>query len=169
MTEERDRTEDLGEDACWARLRTGEVARLAVIVEGHPEIFPINYVVDRGSLVFRTAEGTKVHAALSTSGVALEVDGVDAAQGGPQDEPAGGPEAAPAHAWSVVVKGSAEQITGTDELMGTTELPLTPWQTGTKGKFVRIHPTEVTGRRFPVAAPEQWRTSVTGVPHAADE
>lgn len=164
MTEETNRTDDLSEDACWARLRTGEVARLAVIVEGHPEIFPINYVVDRGSLVFRTAEGTKVHAALSTSGVALEVDGVDA----PGDAPEGGPEA-PAHAWSVVVKGSAEQITGTDELMGTTELPLTPWQTGTKGKFVRIHPTEVTGRRFPVAAPEQWRTSVTGVPHAADE
>ncbi|HEY4615557.1 MAG TPA: pyridoxamine 5'-phosphate oxidase family protein [Citricoccus sp.] len=168
MTEETDRTEDLGEDACWARLRTGEVARLAVIVEGRPEIFPINYVVDRGSLVFRTAEGTKVHAALSTSGVALEVDGVDAPDDTADDAPEGGPEAS-AHAWSVVVKGSAEQITGTKELMGTTELPLTPWQTGTKGKFVRIHPTEVTGRRFPVATPEQWRTSVTGLPHAADE
>jgi hypothetical protein len=161
MTNDQSRTEDLSEDACWARLRTGEVARLAVIVEDHPEIFPINYVVDHGSLVFRTAEGTKVHAALSTSRVAVEVDGVDAA-----GEGTGTPAA---HAWSVVLKGTAEQITATDELMDTTGLPLTPWQTGTKGKFVRIRPTQVTGRRFAVTSPEEWRTSVSDAPHASDE
>lgn len=161
MTNDPKRTEKLSEDACWARLRTAEVARLAVIVEDHPEIFPVNYVVDHGSLVFRTAEGTKVHAALSESRVAVEVDGVDAPDEG------SGTEAA--HAWSVVLKGSAEQITATDELMDTTALPLTPWQTGPKGKFVRITPSEVTGRWFPVASPEEWRTSVTDAPHASDE
>lgn len=160
MSSDPSRTDVLSEDACWARLRAGEVARLAVIVEDHPEIFPINYVVDHGSLVFRTAEGTKVHAALSTSRVAVEVDGVDA----PEQS-----SGTPAHAWSVVLKGAAQQITATDELMDTTELPLTPWQTGTKGKFLRITPTEVTGRRFPVTSPEEWRTSVSGAPHAADE
>jgi uncharacterized protein len=161
MSKDPNRTEELSEDACWARLRVGEVARLAVIVEDHPEIFPINYVVDHGSLVFRTAEGTKVHAALSASPVAIEVDGVDA----PGEDP-GTPAA---HAWSVVLKGTAEQITATDELMDTTGLPLTPWQTGAKGKFVRITPTEVTGRRFPVISPEEWRTSVSDAPHASDE
>ncbi len=161
MTNDQNRTEELSEDACWARLRTGEVARLAVIVEDHPEIFPINYVVDHGTLVFRTAEGTKVHAALAASPVAVEVDGVD-----PPGEDSGTP--AP-HAWSVVLKGTAEQITATDELMDTTELPLTPWQTGAKGKFVRITPTQVTGRRFPVTSPEEWRTSVSDTPHASDE
>lgn len=161
MTNDPNRIEELSEDACWARLRSGEVARLAVIVEGQPEIFPINYVVDHGSIVFRTAEGTKVHAALSTSAVAVEVDGVEVTGEGSR---------APAsHAWSVVLKGAAEQITATDELMGTTELPLTPWQAGAKGKFVRITPTVITGRRFPVTSPEEWRTSVSGAPHAPDE
>jgi len=159
---------ELTEDACWARLRGGEVARLAVIVDGHPEIFPINYVVDRGSLVFRTAEGTKVSAALSGQPVAVETDGLEAAgpDGGAGTAPG---ESGRALAWSVVLKGRAEQITGTDELMDTTELPLTPWQAGEKGKFVRIVPTEVTGRSFPVVSPDTWRTAVSGTPHAAEE
>ena len=38
-----------------------------------------------------------------------------------------------------------------------------------KGKFVRIRPTQVTGRRFAVTSPEEWRTSVSDAPHASDE
>lgn len=160
MSNDPTRTEELSEDACWSLLRAGEVARLAVVVQDHPEIFPVNYVVDHGSVVFRTAEGTKVHAALSESAVALESDGVDAPEKG---------SGSTAHAWSVVLKGTARQITDTNELMNTTELPLTPWQTGAKGKFVRVTPTEITGRRFPVASPREWDTTVQDAPHAADE
>ncbi|MCY1160083.1 MAG: hypothetical protein MOP51_3108, partial [Citricoccus sp.] len=35
--------------------------------------------------------------------------------------------------------------------------------------FVRIRPTQVTGRRFAVTSPEEWRTSVSDAPHASDE
>ena len=45
--------EELAPEDCWDRLRADGVARLAVVVDGAPEIFPINYVVDRGTIVFR--------------------------------------------------------------------------------------------------------------------
>ncbi|GAA4690650.1 pyridoxamine 5'-phosphate oxidase family protein [Kocuria gwangalliensis] len=138
--------EDLSVSACWALLRAGSIGRLAVWVEDHPEIFPLNYAVDHGSLVFRSAEGTKLAAALSDVPVALEIDGYDASS---------------AQAWSVVVKGNAEQIQGLQDLMDTVDLPLFPWQAGPKGRFIRILPTVVTGRRFPVADPSVWRTPLS--------
>jgi nitroimidazol reductase NimA-like FMN-containing flavoprotein (pyridoxamine 5'-phosphate oxidase superfamily) len=33
-------------DDCWQLLRDHEVGRLAVSIANHPDIFPINYVVD---------------------------------------------------------------------------------------------------------------------------
>ncbi|MGM7666982.1 pyridoxamine 5'-phosphate oxidase family protein [Microbacterium sp. A93] len=146
--------EKLTEQHCWELLRHAEIGRLAVWVENHPEIFPVNFAVDQGALIFRTAEGTKASAALGDSAVALETDGPDAESG---------------TAWSVVVKGRAEQITETADLMDTVRLPLFPWQGGEKGKFIRIVPTEVTGRRFPIVSPEWWRTPLQDVPHAAEE
>ena len=75
---------------CWELLRTVSVGRLAVLVDGHPDIFPINYTVDGGTLVFRTGQGTKLSAASGEAPVAVEADGVDAVSG---------------LAWSVVLKG----------------------------------------------------------------
>lgn len=146
--------EDLSVSACWALLRAGSIGRLAVWVEDHPEIFPLNYAVDHGSLVFRSAEGTKLSGALSDVPVALEIDGYD--------EPT-------AEAWSVVVKGRAERIQQVQELTDTLDLPLFPWQAGRKGIFVRVVPSLVTGRRFPVADPEVWRTPLSGVRRSPDE
>ena len=46
--------EVLDANACWDLLRGVSVGHLAVLVDGHPEIFPVNYKVDHGSVVFRT-------------------------------------------------------------------------------------------------------------------
>lgn len=146
--------EQLPVDSCWALLRTTTVGRLAVWVEGHPDIFPLNYAVDRGTVVFRTGEGTKVLGALSGTPVALEADGYDASTD---------------RAWSVVVKGRARTITEVHDLMDTVDLPLFPWQSGDKGRFIRVVPGEVTGRRFPVADPEVWRAPSSGDRRASME
>ena len=146
--------EELAVNSCWDLLRDAGVGRLAVWVEDHPDIFPINFVVDHGTLVFRTAEGTKVAGALTDVSVAVEIDGYD--------EPAG-------KAWSVVVKGRAERIQQVQELTDTLDLPLFPWQAGRKGIFVRVVPSLVTGRRFPVADPDVWRTPLSGVRRSPDE
>src|SRR3954453_9309987 len=96
---------ELDEHQCWELLRSQEVGRLAVAIANHPDIFPVNFVVDHATVVFRTAEGTKLAAAVLGESVAFEVDGqTDGAAYVPPDVPAD------VEAWSVVVKGRAVEI-----------------------------------------------------------
>ena len=67
---------ELDESACWGLLRSAEVGRLAVVVNHRPEIFPINFVVDHATVVFRTAGGTKLEWGAGRD-VAFEVDGYE--------------------------------------------------------------------------------------------
>ena len=122
-------------NTCLELLRSQQVGRLAVAIRDHPDIFPINHVVEHGCIVFRTAEGTKLAAAVLGRGVAYEVDGYD-------------PEAG--EAWSVVVKGRATEIERLQEVVDALDLPLFPWQAAPKHRFVRIEPVSITGRRFHV-------------------
>jgi hypothetical protein len=154
MADEGSTVEELSESVCWALLRTGSVGRLAVWVDGHPDIFPLNYAVDHGTVVFRSGAGTKVSAALSDSPVAMEADGYD-------------PETA--QAWSVVIRGNAEEISGGQDLIDTVDLPLFPWQAGDKERFIRIVPTTTSGRRFPIADPSVWLTPLSGMKRASTE
>ena len=126
---------------CWALLRTTQVGRLAIGVADGPDIFPINFVVDRGTVIFRTGEGTKLAGSLSAPAVAFEADGYR-------------PDAG--EAWSVVIKGHAEEIIRADELMDTTTVPLFPWHATPKGHFVRIVPDAISGRRFRVVGNAAW-------------
>jgi uncharacterized protein len=125
----------LAEDACWRLLSTVEVGRLALVVADEPEIFPVNFVVDGHSVVFRTAEGTKLFGLTARPRVAFEADGYDADTG---------------HAWSVVVKGTAIWLEKSADIYAVDELPLTPWQPGTKPWYVRISRTTVSGIEFTV-------------------
>ena len=103
-------------------------------IRDRPDIFPINYVVDRGGVVFRTAEGTKLAASVLGRGVAFEVDGLD-------------PDAG--EAWSVIVKGHAVEIERMDDVLDALDLPLFPWHASPKHRFVRIQPVEVTRPQLP--------------------
>ncbi|NVM94202.1 pyridoxamine 5'-phosphate oxidase family protein [Arthrobacter wenxiniae] len=148
------RTEDLPVHECWALLRDVSVGRLAVWDIDHPDIFPLNYTVDHGTLVFRTGDGTKLAAVLAGHPVALEADGVDPDTG---------------IAWSVVVKGKSELLSSTTDVLESFSLRLFPWQSGRKENFVRIVPTSVTGRRFRVTPPAEWWTAQANAPHASPE
>lgn len=139
---------------CWALLRSHEVGRLAVSIEDRPDIFPINYAVDHGTVVFRTAPGTKLAGAIKGEAVAFEADGYEPDSG---------------EAWSVVVKGHAEEISRGPELLDTAGLPLFPWHADPKQRFVRIVPDEISGRRFQVVDRDSWRTPLTDAPRAATE
>ena len=124
----------LDAQTCWQQLAGEEVGRLAVSVRQHPDIFPVNYTVDNQTIVFRTAEGTKLFALFVDSAVAFEVDGYDAESG---------------TAWSVVIKGHAAEIPMQD-LLDDLAFPLFPWTVTPKPRFVRVVPYEITGRRFHV-------------------
>lgn len=143
MTEQPVTEEHLSEDACWERLRQAPVGRLGTWVEDHPEIFPVTYTVDRGTILFRSGPGRKLDAILSGAPVVFEADAL---------------EASTSIVWSVVVKGRAEQVTRSVDLMDAGDLPLKPWHPGDKTAVVRIIPAQVTGRRFPIADPDWWKT-----------
>jgi uncharacterized protein len=127
---------------CLALLRRRDLGRLAVTIGDHPDIWPINYIVDHGTVVFRTAEGTKMSALLFGANVAFEVDGYEPDADG-----------RPLEAWSVVVKGKASEIRNVHERFDAADLPLFPWHASPKPRFVRITPFEVSGRRFRVVEP----------------
>ena len=133
-TENISTSQELPVDECWELLRQSPVGRLAVVVAGHPDIFPINYVVDHGSIVIRTAAGTKLAGSKGRQ-VAFEADGYDLSDGS---------------AWSVVLKGQAEPILQVSETISAMSLPLLPWLEGNKPWFLRIVPSSVTGRRLQV-------------------
>jgi hypothetical protein len=144
---------ELARPTCWDRLRSVEVGRLAVILGDRPEIFPVNYLVDHGTIVFRTADGGKLAGSVREAPVAFEIDGYDRGAG---------------EAWSVVVKGRAGEIRRLYELIDTVQLPLSPWHGSPKHHFVRIVPDDVTGRQFPVVSAATWEGLLPAVPAQAE-
>jgi uncharacterized protein len=141
MTTDRFGMTVLETNACWDLLRRSDVGRLAVSIADHPDIFPVNFVVDRGAVVFRTAEGTKLAAAVLGRAVAFEVDGYDAEAG---------------EAWSVVIKGRAVELEKLHDLFDALDLPLFPWHASPKHRFVRIEPDDISGRRFQIVDKSAW-------------
>ncbi len=129
----RTHLEVLDRDACMCLLASARLGRLAVVVEGRPVVFPVNYVLDGDAVVFRTGGGTKLHAAVGNE-VAFEIDGSDGSY----------------HTgWSVLVGGRAEEIVDARDLERCARLPLRPWARGDVSHWIRIRPRAVTGRRIP--------------------
>src|SRR3954451_7451698 len=51
---------ELSAEECWELLELGEFGRLAYRLVDEVHLVPINYVADRGVLLFRTASGNKL-------------------------------------------------------------------------------------------------------------
>jgi uncharacterized protein len=125
--------EELDRDECLALVAHSPIGRLAVVVEGHPLVFPVNFALDGSAIVFRTNAGTKLHAARNAP-VAFECDGVDTQY----------------HTgWSVVVLADAEEISSPVEITRLERLPLGPWCPAPKPTWVRLRAKSITGRRIP--------------------
>lgn len=121
----------LSDEACWERLRGHQLGRLVTRVAGVFDIFPVNYVVDDESIVFRTAEGSKLTELTINDDVLFEVD-----------------DYTDADAWSVVVRGTAHRLDSDDEVRAADELPLKPWIPTLKYNYVRITANSLSGRDF---------------------
>ncbi|MFF1251978.1 pyridoxamine 5'-phosphate oxidase family protein [Pseudarthrobacter sp. NPDC058329] len=146
MTSDVQPTGKLTFDECWDLLEGDTLGRLGLVVDGHPEIFPVNYVVHQRSIVFRTAGVTKLWNAKSQRPAALEIDGYD-----PHTE----------EAWSVVARGDTEIIEDQAEKEAVDGLGLEPWQPGEKTHYIRLSARVLTGRRFKVTTPDIWNTRTT--------
>jgi len=134
-------TEILRADECWQYLKSSYIGRLAVINGDVPEIFPVNFSVAGGTLMFRTGPGTKLRALLSGAVAALEVDGLN-------------PYAT--EVWSVVAKGRPEPFDETRMALPDSDPDRQPWEPGVKDHLVAITPTEISGRRFAVRSRVRW-------------
>ncbi|MDH6246991.1 pyridoxamine 5'-phosphate oxidase family protein [Mycobacterium sp. OTB74] len=121
----------LSESDCWALLATTALGRLVTSVDGEPEIFPLNFAVQGQTVLFSTAQGTKLVSAAINSHVLFEADGHTATEG-----------------WSVIVKGIARALRTDAEITEAAGSGLRPWTTTPKDHWVRIRPIRVTGRRF---------------------
>src|SRR6266545_3444004 len=121
--------EELDWDAALRLLATQSLGRLAVGRQGGPpHVVPVNYTLLRGSVVFRSAPGTKL-GLLVTEPVTFEVDYWDA----------------DAHrGWSVVVEGLAYEAS--DREMEIENLDLEPAVEHQNSRWVRLMPESITGR-----------------------
>lgn len=135
------KADNLTSRQCWKLLSETSIGRLAVTVNGHPDVFPINYHIDGESIIFRTGGGTKIDAIGEDARVALEADAVSAEFG---------------LAWSVVVKGHAEIVPPDSAVLNGTNQGMFPWQGVGKDHLVRIVAEEVTGKRFTLDASMTW-------------
>jgi nitroimidazol reductase NimA-like FMN-containing flavoprotein (pyridoxamine 5'-phosphate oxidase superfamily) len=83
--------------------------------------------------MFRTAEGTKLRAAVGRSVIAFEVDSYDS-------ETHTG--------WSVLAVGRAREVTDPDEVAAAEHVGLAPWANGNRHRWVKMRPEFISGRRI---------------------
>ncbi len=133
----------LDASTCLRLLASRHVGRVALNDPVGPVVFPVNYTVDAGTVLFRTTMGVKLAAAEDREAVAFQVDHVD-------------PERR--LGWSVLVRGRLDEVTDPDELDRLRDLPLDPFTGGTRDHYVRVMPASVTGRRIPIpdVIPDDW-------------
>jgi nitroimidazol reductase NimA-like FMN-containing flavoprotein (pyridoxamine 5'-phosphate oxidase superfamily) len=118
---------------CFLRLGRGGIGRVAVTMKALPAIFPVNYAVLDGDIVFRSSSGSKLNAATNCAVVAFEVDHNDRMS----------------HTgWSVLVVGRAHIVTDPDEHTLMIGLSLTPWAEGPDDEYVRIVTSVISGREL---------------------
>jgi nitroimidazol reductase NimA-like FMN-containing flavoprotein (pyridoxamine 5'-phosphate oxidase superfamily) len=118
---------------CRRLIAPGGVGRIAFNTGSGPVVLPVNFAVLADTLVIRTAEGTIIDGHADEQ-VALEIDHIDEAL---------------CQGWSVLVRGSAHRVMHPAELHRLQEdAAVWPWAGGEREVYVRIIPSQITGRRI---------------------
>lgn len=121
----------LSREDCMRLLDSVTVGRIVFTARALPAVAPVNFAVVGGTVVLRTARGSKLDAAVAHSVVAFEADRIDV------DRRAG---------WSVVVVGRADVVTDPDEIAMLDELDLQSWLVGELSHYLTVRPELVSGR-----------------------
>jgi nitroimidazol reductase NimA-like FMN-containing flavoprotein (pyridoxamine 5'-phosphate oxidase superfamily) len=124
----------LSNEECWSLLRTHKLGRLAIVIEGRPRIFPVNYAAAEEAVVFRTEPGAKLQHGPG-SAACFEIDDYD--QG-------------TSMAWSVMVVGVLKDITDANDegSQGLRRLAVEPVAPGQRFHWLALDADEVSGRSF---------------------
>jgi uncharacterized protein len=126
--------EAIAEEDSLAILEQHSLGRIAIVIDGQPQIFPVNYAMSGRIVALRTGSGTKLSRAPGSK-VCFEIDGYDPETG---------------TGWSVMVQGSAVDATDAFDDVSWAARAAAPWPLapGAKPFRVAIQPTKITGRRF---------------------
>lgn len=128
----------LTEDECWRFVEHRHLGRVAVIQLDRPLVFPVNYVIDRRTVVFRTAPGTKLVAASLAAHAVVQVEEIDAsARSGT----------------SVMVHGRLDEVIDPAERERLKAVAIQPWAPGDRSHIVRLEPERISGRRITPTVP----------------
>lgn len=125
---------ELSPEECHERLQGHAfVGRLAFVSDGRPQILPVNYIADGESITFSTGPGTKLSALAGGGPVAFEVD-----------------DSRPLYhsGWSVVVTGTAREVTDQHEVTALAHGPLRSWAVESGARWVRIAIETISGREL---------------------
>ncbi len=117
---------------CIELIKSTPIGRIGFMVDDAPLVLPVNFAWFEDSVVFRTLEGQKLAAAADEQTVCFEVDHWHSAD---------------RSGWSVVIAGTAREVTEWAECEALENIGLVPWAHGTwRPIWVRIDPSAITGR-----------------------
>jgi nitroimidazol reductase NimA-like FMN-containing flavoprotein (pyridoxamine 5'-phosphate oxidase superfamily) len=132
---------EMSPEECMDLLHAGVVGRVAFSLPDGPRILPVNYAMNRGTVVVRTSPYSELGMHGWKIALAFEVDQID------YESHLG---------WSVVVSGRGSVVEDDDELDEIAATwPPRPWASGSRNLHLRITPLRVTGRRLG----EDWTSS----------
>lgn len=123
--------ETFGPDECRRHLLAGGVGRIAMRGAEAPEVRPVNFILQDDRLIVRTGDGSILAAAQRGESATFEIDGID-----PLEHTG----------WSVIVVGKLAALPTDDAHLA---LPLRPWASGHKERFVGLSLERVTGLGIP--------------------
>lgn len=128
-----DRLTVLDRSQCVELLTRARIGRVATATDHGPVVVPVNFALANGDIVFVAGEGAKLEAARLHQVLGFEVDGFD-----------------PLYhtGWSVLVQGTAEEVTNPERLEQLRALALAPWAGGSRHCFVRLHIESISGRHI---------------------
>jgi len=125
---------ELSHDECLRLLGTVSIGRVGLSVGALPAVFPVNFAILDGDVVFRAVLGTRFHAAAVAAVLAFEADGYapDGTSG-----------------WSVLIQGPSRIVDRPSEMDEARRLAIAPWTTeGAADQLIRIASSRVSGRKF---------------------
>jgi nitroimidazol reductase NimA-like FMN-containing flavoprotein (pyridoxamine 5'-phosphate oxidase superfamily) len=118
---------------CFDLLEEGGIGRVGFTSAGEIMMLPVNFAVTGKTIVFRTAPDTLL-ARHADARVSFEADKIDHALH---------------EGWSVLLHGHAHQVTDERSVQRLEDgMHLEPWAPGARDVYVRIVPTQITGRRI---------------------
>jgi nitroimidazol reductase NimA-like FMN-containing flavoprotein (pyridoxamine 5'-phosphate oxidase superfamily) len=122
---------ELCEDECLELLATKTVGRVAYSGPDGPEVVPLNFVLQDGTVLIRTSAYGTLGRRLQLGVAAFQVDEIDEfTQSG----------------WSVLLRGSVEPVM--DDALPAEDARPVVWPEGERSFHLRLTPRTITGRRL---------------------